>query len=172
MNELERKIIDALKRRDTFSLTRLVKILTVVGDNNSIVIHYITFDNKDGKIVIPKGTEDYYKIMNATNIQPDIDRYIASMFSSMQRMMRNIMRMMEIPFVTPTLPETEEENEFEVIPRGNELLIVGRAEKEPEVSIESILNIGGRRIELPPGNWRIVEKKLNNGVLTIKLEKI
>jgi HSP20 family molecular chaperone IbpA len=164
MDELERKIIDALEKQDMNSLSGLVKSLSMMANFDGIVIYYVTFDNKDGKIVVPKESEDYQRLMNA--VAP------TSMTSSIEKMLRAMMGIEE-EHMEPQYEATEEkEEDFEIIPKGNELFVVGRAEEEPEVRIESgVLDIGKKAITLPPGNWKIVEKKFKNGILTIHLQK-
>ncbi|MUM65830.1 hypothetical protein D1867_11410 [Acidianus infernus] len=163
MDELERKIIDALEKQDMNSLSGLVKSLSMMANFDGIVIYYVTFDNRDGKIVVPKESEDYNRLINA--VAP------TSMTSSIEKMLRAMMGIEEEP-EKETQYEVPEEEDFEIIPKGDELFVVGRVEEEPEVRIESgVLDVGKKAITLPPGNWKIVEKKFKNGILTVHLQK-
>ncbi|AEE94596.1 hypothetical protein Ahos_1719 [Acidianus hospitalis W1] len=163
MDELERKIINALEKQDMNSLSGLVKSLSMMANFDGIVIYYVTFDNKDGKIVVPKESEDYQRLMNA--VAP------TSMTSSIEKMLRAMMGIEEEP-EKETQYEVQEEEDFEIIPKEDELFVVGRVEEEPEVRIESgVLDVGKKAITLPPGNWKIVEKKFKNGILTVHLQK-
>ncbi|BDC17629.1 hypothetical protein [Acidianus sp. HS-5] len=164
MDDLEKKIIQALESQDMNSLSGLVKSVSMMANFDGIVIYYVTFDNKDGKIVVPKESEDYSKLMSA--VAP------TAMTSNIEKMLKAMMGIPEEEEPHEEYKVSEEPEDFDVIPKGNEVIVVGRVDKEPEVNVENgVLDVGKKAVTLPPGKWKIVDKTFKNGILTVHLQK-
>jgi hypothetical protein len=171
IDEEIKRIIKTKGRITASDMTRLgIVSFSMSADQTGLHIAYITNSGKRGRLFIPaEEIEDYERTLNSLFPSPPsiLDEILDEMgFSEKRRIKRS-----------------SKEDKFEIIPMKdkNSYLIIGDRIKEDKiedikVNIDSnnlIITTGGRdyKIKLPEGNYRIVDKKLNNHVLTIKVER-